>query len=107
MRYSPGMNGTERSPYRDKMAGSLLQELREAQGLSREQLPHAMLVAGVPRDKIPSTKTIYNVERRGQIPRVRIMFGLAQFYGRDVHAIWPVQSRPPLRKRTKPEAATA
>ena len=101
------MSGTKASPYRDQMAGSLLQELREAQGLSREQLPHAMLKAGVPRDKIPSTKTIYNVERRGQIPRVRIMFGLAQFYGRDVHAIWPVQSRPPLRRVEKTQTLGA
>lgn len=78
------MHGTQR----DVMAGQLLKELRESQGLSREQLPHAMLRAGVRRDCIPSTKTIYNVEERGQVPRVRLKFGFAQFYSKDVVAIW-------------------
>lgn len=79
------MNG---NPNRDFLAGEMLKELREELGLSREQMPAAMLRAGVRRDCIPSTRTIYNVEERGQIPRVRLKFGLAQFFERDVIGIW-------------------
>lgn len=79
------MNGNRN---RDFQAGALLKELREEMGLSREAMPHAMLRAGIPREHIPSVKTIYNVEERGQVPVVRIKFGLAQFFDREVRSIW-------------------
>lgn len=90
------------------MAGQLLKELREAQGLSREQLPHAMLRAGVRRDCIPCVKTVYNVEERGQVPRVRLKFGFAQFYERDVAGIWGAPSTAAMRGgRTMPVRVAA
>lgn len=80
-------------PHRDTLAGELLKELREDLGLSREELPRRMLKAGIGRDYIPSVKTIYNVEALGQVPRVRLKFGLAQFYGRGVAEIWGSRQR--------------
>ncbi|MEJ7786660.1 MAG: hypothetical protein WKF96_17805 [Solirubrobacteraceae bacterium] len=81
-----------RQALRDPEAGALLKELREGRGLTREALPHAMLLAKVPRENIPSIKTIWRVEEVGAVPSVRYRFGLAQFHGRDLKEIW--QPRP-------------
>lgn len=59
-----------------------------------------MLEAGVERDYIPSARTIYNVEVHGVIPRVRLQFGLAEFYGRNVSAIWGGGPAKPKPRRT-------
>jgi transcriptional regulator with XRE-family HTH domain len=72
---------------RDLTAGLVLRELRENRGLSPEQMPFAMLRAGL---EPVSGKTIRRIER-GAIPQVRVKFALAQFYGRDVSAIWIVR----------------
>jgi len=80
-----------RSENRDPEAGALLKHLREERGLSREQLPHAMLLAGVPRANIPAIRTVWNVEELGVIPRARIKFGLANFYDRTLGEIWAPQ----------------
>jgi hypothetical protein len=64
-------------------------ELREKQGLSRDELPHAMAMAGIARTRIPSIKTIWRVEELGHVPSIGIKAAFAQFYGRDLHTIWP------------------
>lgn len=75
------------------MAGALLKEMREERGLSREAMPLAMLRAGVPRERIPSIKTIYNVEEHGCIPGPRLKFAFATFFGFKLKDVWPVQTR--------------
>lgn len=70
----------------------LLQELRESKGLSPEQVPYAMLSAKIDRDAIPSSRTIRRVEETGRKPQVRYAFGLAHFYGVDMHHLWPRES---------------
>lgn len=87
MLYVPGMNGSK-----DTLAGQLLKELREDRGLSRDRMPMEMLRAGVPRDYIPCSRTLAYVEA-GRIPRVRVKFGLAQFFGVSVHDIWGSRQR--------------
>jgi DNA-binding XRE family transcriptional regulator len=84
--YVSGMNGSK-----DLLAGQLLKELREDRGLSREALPLAMLKAGVARDYIPCARTVAYIEM-GRIPRVRVKFGLAQFFGVSVRDIWGTPS---------------
>lgn len=76
----------ERAP--DVSAACLLIELREKRGLSREAMPHAMLVAGIRRDRIPSVKTIWRIEELGHEPSIGVKFSLAEFYERDLHTIW-------------------
>lgn len=80
-----------RSPARsiDAGAAQLLIELREKQGLSRDRVPHAMSVAGIRRDRIPSAKTLWRVEELGHVPSIGVKAALAEFYGRDLHTIWP------------------
>lgn len=107
MRYVLPMSGTEaptKRVARDRKAGTLLHQLRVDKGLSRDALPTAMAVAGVHRDYIPSARTIYNVEVHGVIPRVRLQFGLAQFYDRNVSAVWGGGPARPHRPRA-PERA--
>lgn len=72
----------------DVAAARLLIELREKRGLSRDQMPHAMLVAGTPRQRIPSVKTLWRMEELGHVPSVGVKFAVATFYGRDLHSIW-------------------
>jgi hypothetical protein len=64
--------------------------LRERLGLSPEEVPHAMRMAGVDLRSIPSARTIRRVED-GVVPQVRYRFGLAEFYGRPMPAIWSVK----------------
>jgi hypothetical protein len=79
-----------RSPKnRDFAAAQLLIELREQAGLSREQVPHAMVMAGIRRDRIPSAKTIWRVEEQGAIPNIGARAALAEFFDRPLHSIWP------------------
>jgi DNA-binding XRE family transcriptional regulator len=93
------MNGTAPSnPVRDPTAGRLLKELREDLGLSRQDMPYAMLRAGIKRDHIPSIRTIYNVEELGQVPRVRTRFAIAKFFERDMTSIWPTTTRASRRE---------
>jgi transcriptional regulator with XRE-family HTH domain len=75
------------------LTGQWLQELREAKGLSPEEVPHAMLKARVDRRSIPSGRTIRRCETTGRRPHVRYAFGLAQFYGVDVAQLWPADER--------------
>lgn len=78
---------------RDTEAGELLFDLREAKGLSPEQVPHAMRKAGVARLHIPSGRTIRRVEDEGVVPHVRHRFGLAEFYGLNMGQIWEPAKR--------------
>ncbi|MDX6534004.1 MAG: hypothetical protein QOF68_1748 [Gaiellales bacterium] len=75
---------------RDKAAGRLLRELRENQGLSPEQMPHAMLAKKLTPVSGP---TIRRVEDIGAIPQVRHRFALAQFFDRQVTDIWRGKAR--------------
>lgn len=63
--------------------------MREARGLSPEEVPHAMLRAGIDRRAIPSGRTIRRVERYSRMPHVRYAFGIAEFYGVTVAQLWP------------------
>lgn len=74
---------------RDAVAACLLIELREKRGLSRERTPLAMAASGTRRDRIPSVKTLWRIEELGHVPSIGIKFALAEFYGRDIHTIWP------------------
>lgn len=85
------MSGT--NPNRDPFAGLLLKELREEKRIPRTRLPLEMARAGVPRDHIPSLRTIYNIEEDGQVPRERIRFAIAQFYERNPRDIWQTRTR--------------
>jgi transcriptional regulator with XRE-family HTH domain len=76
---------------RDYIAGGLLKELREDLGLSREELPKAMLRAGIDRRNIPSVRTIQRIEEEGVRPIVRYRFGLAQFHDRKQSTIWQAE----------------
>lgn len=78
---------------RNVRTGAWLRELREARGLSPEEVPHAMIRAGIDRRSIPSGRTIRRCESMGRMPHVRYAFGLAQFYGVDMAALWPVRER--------------
>lgn len=73
--------------------GAWLMELREAKGLSPEQVPYAMLKAKVDRRNIPSGRTIRRAESTGRKPHVRYAFGLAQFYEVEVAQLWPARGR--------------
>lgn len=73
--------------------GAWLRELREAQGLSPEEVPHAMLRAKIDRRSIPSGRTIRRCEATGRMPHVRYAFGLAQFYGVEIAQLWPTRER--------------
>ena len=73
--------------------GEWLTELREDRGLSPEEVPHAMLRARIDRRNIPSGRTIRRAEATGRMPYIRYALGLAQFYGVDVHQLWPVRTR--------------
>jgi len=78
----------ERQKRPDVTASRLLIELRERLGLSREQVPHAMARAGIPRERIPSVKTLWRIEELGHAPSIGVKFALASFYERDLHSIW-------------------
>lgn len=73
--------------------GAWLRELRESRGLSPEEVPHAMVRAGIDRRSIPSGRTIRRSEATGRMPHVRYAFGLAQFYGVEVPQLWPARVR--------------
>lgn len=77
------------------MAADLLAELREKRGLTPESMPREMVRAGVQRDRIPTPSTIRRIECHGVVPHVPYMAGLAQFFERDMHAIWA----PPARRK--------
>lgn len=62
-------------------------------GLSPEEVPHAMLRAGIDRRAIPSGRTIRRAENTGSVPHVRYRFGLGEFYGVPVAQLWPVAAR--------------
>lgn len=79
----------DRQKRSDSTAARLLIELREQRGLSREDVPRAMAMAGVKRQRIPSVKTIWRVEELGHIPSIGIKAAFADFYERDLHTIWP------------------
>jgi len=74
--------------------------LREQMGVSRDRLPYEMRRAGIREDRVPSPKTLYRVEELGREPRIGIKAGLAEFYGVDLHVIWP-----PREPRCAREAA--
>ncbi|MHB1950192.1 MAG: helix-turn-helix domain-containing protein [Acidiferrobacteraceae bacterium] len=73
--------------------GTWLRELREDRGLSPEEVPHAMLRAGIERRSIPSARTVRRCEHTGRMPHVRYAFGIAQFYGVPMAQLWPVRER--------------
>ena len=71
-------------------AARLLIELREKRGLAREEVPREMArMPGVNRARIPSPKTLWRIEELGHTPSIGIKAVLADFYGQDLHAIWP------------------
>lgn len=79
-------------------AARLLIELREQRGLSRDRVPHAMLVAGIAPPRIPSAKTLWRIEELGHEPSIGVKSALAEFYDRDLHLIWaPHEPRCALR----------
>jgi transcriptional regulator with XRE-family HTH domain len=78
---------------RDPAAGQLLERLRLRAGVSRRELPAAMMDRGIKRDRIPSPSTIYMIEARGVRPHARTMAALAEFHGRDVDSIWKIPTR--------------
>jgi transcriptional regulator with XRE-family HTH domain len=84
---------TSAGPRRDFEAGELLRELRQERFLTREEMPRAMLRAGVDRDLIPCARTLARIETDGAIPRERIRFGLAQFFDRSPRSIWGSRDR--------------
>lgn len=73
--------------------GAWLTELREAKGLSPEQVPYAMLRAKIGREYIPSGRTVRRIESTGRKPHVRYAFGIAQFYEVEVAQLWPARER--------------
>jgi transcriptional regulator with XRE-family HTH domain len=82
------------SVLRDTDAAAVLRDLREARGLSPEEVPHKMRMAGIENRNIPSGRTIRRVEDEGVVPIVRYRFGLAAFYERPITAIWaPARQR--------------
>jgi len=81
---------TRREP--DVSAAALLITLREKRGLTREDLPREMALAGIKRTRIPSVKTIWRVEELGHTPSIGIKAAFADFYERDLHTIWPPQT---------------
>lgn len=86
----PVVNGQNRQPRRpDVTAARLLIELREKKGLARDRVPHEMAIAGIRRDRIPSTKTLWRIEELGHTPSIGVKAALAEFYERDLHTIWP------------------
>lgn len=72
----------------DVDAARLLIELREKKGIARDRVPYEMQRAGINRDRIPSSKTLYRVEEMGREPSIGIKAALAEFYGVDLHTIW-------------------
>jgi transcriptional regulator with XRE-family HTH domain len=76
------------SVLRDTDAAAVLRDLREARGLSPEEVPHKMRMIGIDNRNIPSSRTIRRVEAVGIIPQVRYRFGLAEFYGQPITSIW-------------------
>jgi hypothetical protein len=79
---------------RDRQASGLLVALREQRRLMPEEVPHAMFMAGIDPRCIPSSRTVRRIEADGVIPRLRLQFGLADFYGRERHLIWQSAGRP-------------
>lgn len=79
----------------DKRAGALLVALREERRLMPEEVPHAMLMAGIDRRYIPCSRTVRRAEA-GRRVRLRVEFGLADFYGRGRHTIW-AHARPAIQ----------
>lgn len=73
---------------KDQAAAAVLAELRIERGLSREEVPHAMRMAGIDARYVPSGRTLWRIETTGAVPCERFRFGLAQFYGRTVSGIW-------------------
>lgn len=78
-------------------AAYLLIELREKAGLARKDVPRAMRSAGIQPGRIPSVKTLWRIEELAHEPNIGLKAGLAEFYGRDLHQIWP--PRKPLFAR--------
>lgn len=75
----------------DVNTGQWLKELREARGLSPEEVPYAMAKAGVDRRTIPSARTIRRIEDTAIRPQVRHRFAFAQFYDIPVGHLWPIE----------------
>jgi hypothetical protein len=72
--------------------GQILKELRESQtALMPEEVPLAMARAGIARDRIPSSRTVRRIEDGKVWPRLRYRAGLAEFYARDLHQLWPAK----------------
>lgn len=55
-----------------------------------------MLLAGIERRSIPCSRTVRRAET-GVVPRIRIQFALADFYGRERHLIWAAACPPVLQ----------
>lgn len=70
-------------------SGHALRELREARGLSPEEVPYAMLREKIETRAIPSGRTIRRIEASGRMPHVRYAFGLSRFYDVPVAELWP------------------
>lgn len=84
------MNRKERN-YR---AGELIRTLRTDRGLSYEALAYAIYEKSLGD---VSGRTIRRIEDDGVVPRVRIQFALASFFGREVSSLWQ-----PTRVRRAP-----
>lgn len=70
--------------------GQILKEIRETTtALTPEQVPLAMKRAGIDRDRIPCGRTVRRIEDGLVWPQLRFRHGLAEFYGRELHQLWP------------------
>jgi hypothetical protein len=77
---------------RDEEAAVMLTELREELGLMPRDLPHLMRKAGIPRDRIPSERTLWRAEA-GVRPQLRHRKAIATFYGVPMANIWEPRVR--------------
>ena len=85
------MDVTSRRAEPNVAAARLLKTLREKAYLERSRLPHAMATKGIPLTSIPSERTIYRIEEMGQEPTLAVKGAFAEFYGFDLHSVWPAR----------------
>lgn len=90
-------NSSDDMPVVDYHAASRLTELREAEGLSPEALAQA-IKARAPHEPwgdrgTVDAHTIRRIEREGHVPRERVRFVLARYFGLLPHELWQPRHR--------------
>ena len=58
-----------------------------------EDLPLAMLKAGVDRRNIPHPRTIWRAEEGRVVPHLKHRFAFAQFFNVPLSNLWPPEER--------------